>query len=100
MDWSARCEEIQARYFRKGPYTCLTIGHDPLTDIVDWCFTFADLGMYHIIESRACVTRTPAGVFSVNREEAQSENEALARVFAGHYIQFLIELYADAGFKP
>lgn len=77
MDWNARHDEIQARHFRTGPRAFLSIRQDPLW--VEWSFTFADMGMFHTIESRALASQT--------------ESE----VFAGHYARFLDELYGDMG---
>ena len=98
MDWDLRRDEIQGLFFRAGAYTHFVIQFDADTDTVDWRFSFADLGMYHTLESHATVSLLPHGTYCVDGIELETEDEAFAQVFAGHYDRFLRGMYQDAGF--
>ena len=98
MDWDSRRDEIQGLFFRAGAYTHFVVRLDADTDIVEWRFSFADLGMYHTLESHASVSLLPNGNYCVDGIELETEDEAFAQVFAGHYDRFLQEMYRDADF--
>jgi len=95
MDWHTRTDEIQERYFRTGPRTCLWIEcakHDPT--ILTWSFTFMDIGMCHTISGHARVVKVSKnGPFKVNELEYPDENQALAAVFQGHLQDFQNRFY-------
>jgi hypothetical protein len=97
MDWCSRRDEIQARFFRVGLFTFLTIHYDLTTGFLVWEFTFKDLGMCHTVSGKSLVVVTDSLVFSVDGVRCTSEQEALESVFGGKYQQFLSEMYAELG---
>lgn len=97
MNWVNRRDEIQKAFFRTGIFTFLSIDFDEKTGLVQWVFTFLDLGMCHCISSSAMVTSTENGIFTVNEGECVSEQEALVAVFDGRLSCFVEELYDELG---
>lgn len=96
MDWHARTDEIQARFFRAGPKTCLWLDYGTLSkDLLQWSFTFMDLGMCHTLSGHARVQLAGAGEYVVNGRGHASENDALETVFGKHYQNFVDRLYRD-----
>lgn len=97
MDWTPG--EIQSRYFRTGDKTFLWLDYDEITALLSWSFTFLDLGMCHTLSGRATVSLLPhtPPVYMVNGQSAATREQAMHAVFAGHYRDFLVQLYADLG---
>lgn len=98
-------EEIQSKFFRSGPKTALGIKlctESPSTCILHWSFTFMEMGMYHTIASKACVTmdkceNTEKMVFLINGAPHPTLETACTAVFEGHYLLFLTDLYQEMG---
>ena len=97
MDWPARTQEIQRRFFRAPPCAYLWVDFSHENSLLSWCFTFMDLGMCHTISSTTTVVQKN-GCFLVGRESWPTEDMALEAVFGGHYEHFLQEFYRDVGF--
>ncbi len=93
MDWHTRSNEIQARFFRTGSKTFLWLKHHQ--DLLQWSFTFMDLGMCHTLSGHARVHSAPSGGYLVNQRPHSTEDEALLAVFGGHYQTFVDRLYRD-----
>lgn len=93
MDWPTRSDEIQTRFFRTGPKTFLWLDYGTLSpDLLQWSFTFMDLGMCHTLSGHARVQQPG---FLVNGRVFASESDALEAVFGGHYQKFVDGLYRD-----
>ena len=96
MDWPARTHEIQTRFFRTGPRTFLWLEHGVFSqDLLQWTFTFMDLGMCHTLSGHARVIPVPTGGFLVNKNLYQTEEAAIHAVFGNHYPTFVDRLYRD-----
>lgn len=96
MDWPTRSDEIQARFFRTGPKTYLWLDYGTLSrDLLQWSFTFMDLGMRHTLSGHARVLQAESGEYVVNGRGHASENDALESVFGRHYLDFVDRLYRD-----
>lgn len=93
MDWHTRADELQARFFRTGSRTFLWLKHQQ--DLLQWSFTFMDLGMCHTLSGHARVSPGPSGGYLVNQRQYATEDEALYAVFGGHYQAFVDRLYRD-----
>ena len=96
MDWYTRTDELQSRFFRTGPKTFLWLDYGRLSpDLLQWSFTFMDLGMCHTLSGHARADVLPSGGFLVNNTHYMIEDAALEAVFAGHYPCFVERLYRD-----
>lgn len=95
MDWESRSAEIQALHFRPPPRACLWIKHDPASNLLNWTFTFMDMGMNHTVSSFSIVARDEHGDFTVDGQAEPNEASALHSVFGGHYERCLQEISQD-----
>lgn len=97
MNWPLRKCEIHARFFGETPFEHLTIRYAPETNVLSWHFVFLDFGMCHSVSHQATVS-CQDGVFCVNDQTQDSEDTALAAVFAGHFARLQAEVYEDMDF--
>ena len=95
LDWQSRTAEIQALHFRGPPKACLWIKHDPASNLLEWTFTFMDMGLNHTISSFSTVSRDKHGEFTVDGQSEPNEASALHSVFGGHYARCLQEIEQD-----
>jgi hypothetical protein len=96
MDWHTRTDEIQSRFFRAGPRTFLWLDYGTLSpDLLQWSFTFMDLGMCHTLTGHASANVLPSGGYLVNFKHHPTEEAALEAVFGEHYPGFVERLYKD-----
>jgi hypothetical protein len=95
LDWPSRSAEIQALHFRPPPKAVLWIKHDAASNLLEWTFTFMDLGMNHTISSFSIVARDEHGDFTVDGQSEPNEASALHSVFGGHYARCLQEISQD-----
>lgn len=88
-------EEIQAKYFRTGAYTHLQIKYNPETTKGEWIFTFADMGMCHVIESSFSIKYHETNTIYVDNIPHNTSESAFNAVFGNHYKRFMNELYEE-----
>lgn len=95
--WSPH--EIQPCYFRAGDKTFLWLDYNEETALLSWSFTFLDLGMCHTLSGRATVSLVPnsPSAYMVNGQVHGTREQAMHAVFAGHYKDFIVQLYLDLG---
>jgi hypothetical protein len=99
-------KQIQAEKFKSGPFTSLHVemSSDSLSQgVLQWSFTFLDLGMCHNINSQVDVTANKCNesdecVYLVNGVAYPNIELACFAIFDGHYSHFLACLYQDVGF--
>jgi hypothetical protein len=98
-NWTNQSDHIQRKFLRHGPYTHLHI-RSPTPDTIEWTFTFADLGMCHVLESASTLTTTPNSPthLCVDGEVCGSEESALEAVFGrGRFEACVRGVYAELG---
>ena len=92
MPWD-NTARIQRDFFRTGMFTDLFISYQ--NNILDWTFTFRDLGMDHTIRRAFLVVPSGAGRWVVDSAELPSTGAMLEHVFGGHYHTAVQKMYED-----
>ncbi len=95
---------IQEKYFRSGTNTSLSIRMDEDerslgTLLVDWSYTFLDLGFAHsITRPTAVVMLDPKdALLYVDGIPHENIEQAEDLIFGGYYANYIRDLYAEEG---
>jgi hypothetical protein len=93
-------EALKDRYFRSGPKTHMRVALLGCGDAVtlSWTFTFQDLGSTHSISGASSLTLEELdGDIYVDGVSCSTAEQVERMVFAGHYADYVRELYAFEG---